>query len=526
MSELDHPRLLLASLALVFLLPLAGYALLGTCLRYEGDDFFFPSSVEEHGYWGAQISAFENKLARPASNLVRATAALLGPGITPFLPFALITGLLLSWWWAFSRSPLREANGSLPTLLPAAVVAYLIVDSAPNRFQTLFSQTGMLTYLVPLLAPPILLGLAWAAARRADSRGLLPTWLLAAIVAFLAGGCNELVAVLQTCALVAVLAILLVVGSPGAREFRACLKALCAALLGSILSLAVAYFGAGTTQRMQSIGATEVQWLSVFDRARLDGFYYLKFMLLTWPVHLALLLLLSLVLGVALGKKRERGRAVAAWKPWLVGLGALASAGLSTVVAFAVGYYGLRHSPPARALVDLQALVLLAGMAAAVAVGMAVKIPARAVRFARPAAWAAIAMLAILGPIASTLDILASLRPAREYARFWDARDEAVRRLAGEGHLDLVAPVRPAMRGMERLAEPRWNLIEPLVERGVLVPQWLSKSRRFRGVKLATEREHDWRQPMVPVLVAYYGLRHLELSDRVSSVTPLPQPLR
>src|SRR5207245_10862434 len=110
---------------------------------------------------------------------------LAGPAMGPALPAAAILVWLVVLTWTFAQFGV----GKLRAFVLAEVAAFATLQTAPDLAQSLYWQTGMLTYLLPLVLATFLVG--WI--RRAIDGGRLQYWALGlcALVTFVAGGLSE-----------------------------------------------------------------------------------------------------------------------------------------------------------------------------------------------------------------------------------------------------------------------------------------------------------------------------------------------
>ena len=181
------PSIVAAALAL----PLAVYASVGAFSRYTADDFCWAGTLRVEGFFNGQVSYYMNYSPRYAFTFLVNVVEAIGPAIVPALPAAAIVGWLAVLTWTFRQFGIARLRGFL--LAETAVFAAL--QTAPDLPQSLYWQTGMLTYVLPLVLATFLIG--WI--RRADRRW----WALgvSALVTFVGGGLSETYLIPQNVAL-------------------------------------------------------------------------------------------------------------------------------------------------------------------------------------------------------------------------------------------------------------------------------------------------------------------------------------
>src|SRR4051794_1311398 len=152
-------RSLVAAAALV----LATYAWLGVYARYVADDFCTAAALHRYGFWGSQAYWRAAWSGRYTFYLAIAAVQSFGAKVVPLLPLLAIVAFVLS-----TRSVL------------GIVFVYAVIDGAPAVWQSLSWETGMLSYLAPLIVATLWL-------RRDHER---PSW-LDVVLPLIAGGFSE-----------------------------------------------------------------------------------------------------------------------------------------------------------------------------------------------------------------------------------------------------------------------------------------------------------------------------------------------
>jgi Family of unknown function (DUF6056) len=204
----QHSFLLLTRLTSVFLLaiPLVLYGYLGTFSRPIADDYCSAVVFRNEGFWGTQKLIYLTWSGRFSSTALIAAANGVGRHLVLFLP-----GILMICWLAATSWSIRETLRALSWRCdPLSIVAMseLIVlaalASAPDLGQSLYWQTGALTYLTPVILWTLYCGAVASTIRQSARpsvrlRNTLPLFVLA----LLAAGTSETAAAEQIIAFTA-----------------------------------------------------------------------------------------------------------------------------------------------------------------------------------------------------------------------------------------------------------------------------------------------------------------------------------
>ena len=177
----------------------------------------------------------------------------------PALPAAAIVVWLVTLTWTFVQFKIRLGRLSTTTsaFLLAEATALASLQTAPDMAQSLYWQTGMLTYLLPLVLATFLLG--WI--RRAIDQQRLHAWALgmSGLVTFVAGGLSETYLIPQNVALTLALLACVVV-APRSPMRRVAAAHLAAALAGGVLALLAILVAPSTASRVG--GSPADLWLA------------------------------------------------------------------------------------------------------------------------------------------------------------------------------------------------------------------------------------------------------------------------
>jgi hypothetical protein len=389
------------------LVALAGFAARGAHSRYLADDFATANRLAASGFWGSQLEHRHDWSGRYSFFFAIAVVQSFGPGtaaVTPLL--GVVCALLVALRF---RAP---AVG--------IAVAYATIDGATDVYQSLLWQTGMLSYLAPL----ILIG-AWlvSLSRRRDGR---PTW-CDLVIPFVAGGFSETAAICQV-----VFFTLGCVFAP--RERRG---PLAVALLSSLLSLAAMASAPGNAVRHAS--APPGSMATVVGAVVEDWSRYAGGVIARAAPAAALVFFAAALFAPRPADVRRR-----LWLALLVIAGTLGAVYLASMTA-------VRLPAPGRALIVPYFYILVAVALLGSSVGATFSSRGRRL------ASAALVILLAAGPGLALARNAAELPADRDLARAWDAVDAAARAHRG-GDLLVVAPEAPHGLGyLSRDPNAFWN---------------------------------------------------------------------
>jgi hypothetical protein len=171
------------------------------------DDYSGPNIVRTHGFLGAQISRYEGWTGRFSFTFVDTALALLGPTTPRFVPAFLLPLWLAGLTWAiYELQSLSGKKSWSRAALFAGFIIFATLETAPNVSQSLFWQTGALTYVAPLIPLSVFVALISRGVSGRHNRSFYIFSITSAgILAFIAGGFSDAYVVLQSCALILVL---------------------------------------------------------------------------------------------------------------------------------------------------------------------------------------------------------------------------------------------------------------------------------------------------------------------------------
>jgi hypothetical protein len=392
----------LVSIALVLVLvPLAAFALVGWFSRYAADDYCTAAQVVNAGLVDAQSHLYVNWSGRFAATLLITTFETFGISALPILPALALVAWLASLTWTLCR---LTSMPRLHAALLSAVLVYATLQVTADMPQDLYWQTGLITYLLPLILATLLVG---RIARANSSPGSLA---IATAIAFVAGGTNETFAAAQVTALVLGCAFAAIVR-------REKLPVLLAALIGGLAALAIIAVAPGNEVRQTTSARTPLGVALPQSLQFLRAWLRLTFAR-PHAIELALLIVVPALLAPFTPVPRPR---------LSTALFALASVVLVLLACMLPAFYALDSNPPGRAQLIPEVVILASVGLIAWYVGAA-SAPYLERREILGAGAAIALVLLVVGPLAQTRRTLATQLPdARAYAATWDTLDQQVR---------------------------------------------------------------------------------------------------
>lgn len=455
---------LLAECAFASLLALAlfAHAYVGFFTRYMADDYCSAGTLRTAGFLETQRHFYLVWSGRFSFTLSVSLFELLGTGVVPFLPAAALLCWLAATTWAVYEL-LSTSLGRRP-LLHSFFLAELLVyatvgDNRGGVYEALYWQTGVLTYVAPLVLLTALAG-AFARALRLGKNPfggrLFPAVVFAA--AFFNGGFSETSGLLQAGAFLAAFAAAAFLPGAAPRR-RLLLPPLSAGLLGSLLALAVVALAPGNSAREAALPAHS-GLLTVVARALSNAFAH-AFSEHNVPGTAALRWAAPL-LPAALSFRRARrdGAAGGDSKLWPRLLAPAAAGAFLSLCCFLPASYALSGAPPPRALVVPQFVLVCTLAALGWAGGRAAARYFPRGAMPRPAlelTLAALALLLTLPFIQATRRTFSQAGKARALARLWDRHDAEIRARVARGERRLTVPVAYNIGGTDLMKrDPGW----------------------------------------------------------------------
>ncbi len=275
---------LLSAAILVLFVPLLAHAVLGSHTRYIADDWCTAATVRSQGLVQAQCTWYMNWSGRFAFTFTVSIIELIGIKIVPYLPtLALGLWLAVTTWAVYQVRAQGDGPFTFPiSLLIASLLIFTILENIPNIHQSLYWQTGMLTYIAPLIFAAIIIGIYIYNLRRATVHNLRGLALFLAALTSIAGGFSEMYVTLQTTAFLLALIIFMMISSDDRKRPISAL--LVAGLIGSIVSMAIIFFAPGNEIR-QALTPDSPGLFTVIRLSMVFAFKFIGKSFLLSPLH-------------------------------------------------------------------------------------------------------------------------------------------------------------------------------------------------------------------------------------------------
>jgi hypothetical protein len=418
--------------------PLAVFASIGAFARYTADDFCWAGVLRTEGFARAQMLWYTGYSPRYAFTFLVNLVELAGPAIVPALPGAATVVAVATTTWTLRQ--LDRRPGARPRLTAVVLAEILVLGTlatAPDLPQSLYWQTGMLTYLLPLVLATLLIGWIW--------RGGTAWWelLISGVITYVAGGLSETYLVPQNVAITLslVVALLLMPASDRRTSLRLHLSA---ALAGGVLALITILVAPATEYR---VGGTPANlWLASSAAIATGGVQLLR---LVRYFPLVVLLCLGVPSLLDLSAWRISAR-------WLAIVSALVV--LTLPFCYFPSFYAQNGNPPMRSLIVPGAIMI----GYLVFVGVAARAPLRAIP--RPAR-RGLAVAAAAIPLAMAVVTLPERALAAEAATRFDATDLQIRADRAAGLLDITVDRLPRYLGENFVSSDRGDWFNVCVAR-------------------------------------------------------------
>jgi hypothetical protein len=353
---------------------------------------------------------------------------LVGFWVTRILPVLAILLWIASLYFACQEfgSSLGIADYRTISILLGAYVVLATLVGAPNIYQSLYWQTGMVTYILPLIFMTAYFAWILQFTRGSGSEGIrFSSFVLSALIAFILGGFSETYVSLQTAALIFFILLSGYWFKDAARKTS--LGLLGAGLAGSIASMAVIALAPGTSVRIglfdQGFSVT-----SLFANTLYDWYIFTARTAKSLPIFFLLAVSLPSLLFITLGGKRIPGKLLPVNKTIVVLVlfpVVIFLLMLSTILPYE---YALASYPDGRVLITTQ-YILIGGMTVwgILLSGLLSHWIARQ-QSLLPGFRLAAGIMAVIGlsyvSIRSVRTVLAPIQDYRDFAQSWDTRHE------------------------------------------------------------------------------------------------------
>jgi hypothetical protein len=442
-------------LCLLLLIPLGIHAYIGLFSRYLADDYCTASTLRNLGFFNSQADWYENWSGRFSFTFLINLTQLLGSGMTPFLT----TMILLLWVFVLRHSLDRVFHTfgvsahALWSLFLGAFVIYATIDSTPDIYQSLYWQTGAITYAIPLILFTYLWG--WISSKAGQNPGekiRTPPLLFSGVTAFIAGGFSETYVAMQTTALA--IALLALFFSP-TRKRKLHPSLLAAGLAGSIVAMIAILLAPGNTVR-QSLMPTSPEILGLIGWSLRHGLAFAAKSAISTPITFAISVLLPAVLVIAVPWNGELPSSIGNHNfrnMMTITLSIPLVTYLLIVASVAPSVYATSAYPAERSLITAQYILTIGLAIFGFFVGSLLKskVPIL-IRYTNVIRALGIVLLGI-GVLISTQRATTIIPSARSFAEQWDQRDKELRIAHEQGQVEIRVPSLPHMGGLAEIGQ-------------------------------------------------------------------------
>jgi hypothetical protein len=447
-SDRSFPyNLLFIAAILALLVPLITHAILGSYTRYIADDWCTAATVHSQGLIQAQCTWYMNWSGRYTFTFSVSLIELIGIKLVPYLPtLALGLWLAVTTWAVYQFRVWGSGSFAiLFSLLIASLLIITVLEIIPNVHQSLYWQTGMLTYIAPLIFATIIIGIFTRNLRRAIAHRLRGSTLVLAVLAAIAGGFSEMYVAMQTTAFLIAIVIFLTISSDDRK--RPTTTLLVAGLLGSIVSMAMIFFAPGNEIR-QALTPDSPGLFSVIGSSLNFALRFIGKSILFSPLPTSLALFIPALITFTLPLN---GGGSGDIHPRLNQRRLFSFLLLSPVVAYlliassmAPSVYGVSAFPEDRTLTIPQFILTSTIIFWGSVGGLTLK---------KRSSWimkhktritvigcCLVAVLLVLGPLLSANRNFTQVPTLRAYANRWDARDREIRAAQKSGATQIAVP--------------------------------------------------------------------------------------
>ena len=451
---LDKVDVLAVVLLVALAVPLIIYGYVGWFTRYMADDYCTAAVVQAQGFWPAQAHWYTWWSGRYAFTFAVSAIELLGPGITAILPALGVIAWLITITWTLGqmkRHP-RARHFSGGAVLMAALIVFFTLEGTPNVPQSLFWQTGMVTYTMPLILTTAYAGLL---IRWSDPASHRPRfWMKAVLSAAMAtaiGGFSEVAVLLQIGALgLAVAGSLMLVPAPLRRRI---VILLVAGLAGSVLAAMLVVYAPGTRARLEGpLPSLDVSTLAEITLDYTIGnLGFVQASLARSPVGWLLAVLLPALLAMRVRHADDEHGAdfSSDWRKAGLGLMLIPIVTLVLVfVCFLATSYAVLTLPPDRVLIIQQYVVVCALAGWGYLAGLVLRRRARPARLGSPLL-VIVLLVAVPHSIRSATRTLELLPAVSAQAATWAVFDRGVREAKAHGATAVTLPAPDDFAGLD-----------------------------------------------------------------------------
>lgn len=449
----------LGIMAAAVALPVIWASYLGSFSRYLADDFCTAGTLREMGFSGSQVYWYQSWSGRFSFTFLVSLTHLAGPRLTPWLPgIFLVVALGALMLLMLRLSGLLRMRGSwLAAFVLAATCLVAMLAAAPNLYQAVLWQTGLITYGVPLA---ILAGYAawllWLTSISPIPTRRAALLLVSGVIPFIAGGFSETFVSVQTAGLIVAIGATLLFLRGERRRWLA--QALGCGLAGSLLALTLVALAPGNAVR-QGLMPEPPGLMLLLQRTWHDAYVFGVRMLRgsAWSLFAPFVVAFGLSVDGLRAEDIDSGGRWRGFLTWLAGLMGVSLAALAMLLAtMAPSEYALSAYPDGRVMITgVFVVVMAAGLGGVFFAGLTRRLlplgrKGSAVLRALSSA-AAATLLAVL-VVVSMQRAAVYLGDAQGFAAAWDSRDRAIHAALARGENEIPVASLTHMAGLAEVS--------------------------------------------------------------------------
>lgn len=446
-NPLNNARANLAGalVILALLAPLVALAYIGLFTRYMADDYCTAAIVHQYGFINSQVDWYWSWTGRFSYSFMVAVAGLLGSPVVPFLPLTvLVCWVCVTGWSAYQIALMAKwPRPLLTSMVLAELIVFATLDGTHHVVQSLYWQSGMLNYTIPLVILTIYVGVVgYVLRRRRPIATVSPPAIAALVLTLVAGGFTEAYMFVQTGGLL-IGAVVCYKAAPGTLR-RAALPLVIAGLAGALIATCIVVLAPGNLVR-QSHFAAPPNSLRLVQRSFYYAAGFIPYTILRSPLTTLLSVMLPALLGYYFQSvRRDRGSELKFRSVVYLIVFSLVVGFVLILACTLPGVYGTSGFLPERARLIPQFVIVCVAVFDGYLSGAMLAAWLTALR--NTSSWplaagsVALVTLLILSPIAAARKTFALRTRAEAGAAVWDQMDRDVRAAKSRGGMDLVVP--------------------------------------------------------------------------------------
>ena len=440
------------------------FAYLGIFSRYGADDYCFSRTIfKSDNIIQATSIWYMNTSNRYTTMLLVSISEWFGRSAISFLPMLAILLWLASLSWTLAQlfKKLKFPYPALSGFALAAVIVFFSILQAPNRYQSLYWRSGMVTYFTPLIAFSYLAGFILTEAWRNGVRSTIGRMAILAWIwlgFFFAGGLSETTLAIQGGALG--LSIMAVLFLPSGDQRRKILSMLVAALIASIIALAVVFVAPANALRVEAFGPSPAL-TDVFLYSLIFAWDFMRETFRSLPTPTLILLFAALSLGVGLWAEEMPFSNKKIFTFALIAIPLITY--LLIFFSMLPSMYGQHSYPGERSLMATRSVMVIGLLGFGLLIGLGLRtwinnslLNQKTFSFVM---WlpTLLLFLSSIYPLYTARQTVMQLIPIySSHAEQWDQRDAQIRRAVAQGETDLVVIQIDTMDGVQEYKAHNW----------------------------------------------------------------------